>query len=300
MEKNMVLFALSANRRLAAKIAELLGISLGKNDLFRFADGEIMARTLENVRGKKVYVIQSTNAPSEERIFEILVFVNSLRNANAAEVNIILPYYGYSRQDRVALPGEPITARMLASLYQAVGIDRLIAIDLHTPQIQGFFSCPVVDLMTTDLFGAYFNEKFKKLGIKGSDVCVVSPDHGSASRARDLGSLIPGASIAVVDKRRPAPDKSEIISIVGDVKDKVCLIVDDIIDTCGTVNNAAEILRKHGAKRIFACASHAVFVTNNVDPAVEEVVVTDTIEKDVKGVTVLSVAPLLADFLRKD
>lgn len=294
MKDNAILFALSSNQTLAKKVSNLAKIKLGKVEIEHFADGEILARTLENVSGKRCFVIQSTNSPASQHIFELLVFIDSLKTNGAKEIVLVMPYYGYSRQDRVARPGEPITAKMVASLYQAVGADSIISVDLHTPQIQGFFSCPVKEISTTELFANYFNEKFEKEGIATSDVVVVAPDHGSALRARDLGSMFDGASIAFIDKRRPAPNKSEVINLVGNVRDKVCIIIDDIIDTGMTVNNAASTIHAYGAKDIFVCASHAILSENTFLPIIHEVVVTDTVEKNLPNIKVLSIAPLIA------
>lgn len=295
MKEDSIVFALSANKKLAKKVSEILSIPLGECEIERFADNELMVRCLSNVKDKKVYVIQSTSSPATERIFEILVFADALRNREASEIILILPYYGYSRQDRVARVGEPITAKLVAGLYQSAGVDRVISIDLHTYQIQGFFSCPVTNIETTGLFGDYFRKKFAEDGVNHKDLVVVTPDHGSSLRARDLGSMFDNCSIAFIDKRRPAPNKSEVTAVVGDVKGKVCLIVDDIFDTCGTLNNAVQALFDKGAKEIYACATHAIFSSTNFDKRIKDIVVTDTVEKEVPGVKVLSVASLIAD-----
>ncbi|HBF68244.1 MAG TPA: ribose-phosphate pyrophosphokinase [Firmicutes bacterium] len=293
--KNSIIFHLSANKELAKKIAKIAKLPLGKVDIRKFADGEIMCRNLSNVRGKDVYIVQSTANPAQDNIFEILIFADSLRNSDAKSVNLVVPYFGYARQDRVALPGEPITAKVVANMYQAAMIDKIITIDLHTQQIQGFFSCPVINLDTFELFGDYFVKYFDENGVKQSDVVVVAPDHGSALRARDLGSMFNGASIAFIDKRRPAPNKSEVINVVGNVNGKTCVIVDDMIDTCGTINNAYDALIDHGAKEVYVCATHAVFSTGKLKSEIKGVVVTDSIERNIKGVKVLSVANILAE-----
>jgi len=293
--KNSIIFHLSANKELAKKIAKIAKLPLGKVDIRKFADGEIMCRNLSNVRGKDVYIVQSTANPAQDNIFEILIFADSLRNSDAKSVNLVVPYFGYARQDRVALPGEPITAKVVANMYQAAMIDKIITIDLHTQQIQGFFSCPVINLDTFELFGDYFVNYFNENGVKQSDVVVVAPDHGSALRARDLGSMFNGASIAFIDKRRPAPNKSEVINVVGNVDGKTCVIVDDMIDTCGTINNAYDALMNHGAKEVYVCATHAVFSTGKLKSEIKGIVVTDSIERNIKGVKVLSVAKILAE-----
>ena len=291
--ENVIIFHLSTNKNLATKVAQYLNAPIGKVDIEKFADGEILPRNLSNVRGLDVYIVQSTCAPSQDNIFEILLFADALKNSEAKSVNLIIPYFGYARQDRVARSGEPISAKVVASLFQAVGIEKIITLDLHTQQIQGFFSCPVINIEPTDLFGEYMAKYFDDIGISHHDVVVVAPDHGSALRARDLGSMFNGASIAFIDKRRPAPNKSEVINVVGDVKNKTCVIVDDIIDTCGTINNAYEALKERGANDVYICATHAVFSNGTLDKNINGVVVTDTIEKELKGVKVLSVAELI-------
>ena len=292
--KDSLIFSLSTSKELAKKISLKSDIPLGESEILRFADGEIMARCLSNVKGKNCYIVQSTIAPSSDSLFEIFIFVDSLKNAGAKEIDLITPYYGYSRQDRVAQKGEPITAKIVANLLQSCGINQLISVDLHTQQIQGFFSIPVINVETAELFGNYFVKRFNELGIKHSDVVVVSPDHGSANRGRDVCSIFNNASLAVIDKRRPAPNKSEVTNVVGDTKGKVCLIVDDIIDTGGTINGAVAALFDKGAKDVYVAATHAILSKDKLDPRIKELVVTDTVEKHVDGVTVLSVADLIA------
>ena len=292
MEK--IIFSLTSSTHLARDIANKAGIPLGESKVFRFADGEIMARCDSKVQGKICYVVQSTISPSTDTIFEVLMFADALKNAGAFEVVLIAPYFGYSRQDRVAVKGEPITAKLVAQMIETAGISRVISVDLHTQQIQGFFSIPVTNIETSVLFGKYFADRFDELGIAHSDVCVVSPDHGSANRGRDVSSELNGASLAVIDKRRPAPNKSEVINVVGDVKDKVCLIVDDIVDTGGTINNAVEALLAKGAVEVYVAATHAIFSKYELNPNIKEFVTTDSVEKELKGAKVLSLAELIA------
>lgn len=295
---NLIIFHLSTNKLLAENIAKILDIPLGEVDIEKFSDGEILPRNLSNVKGKDVYIVQSTCSPSQDNIFEILLFADALKNSEAKSVNLIVPYFGYARQDRVARYGEPISAKVVASLFTAVGIEKIITLDLHTQQIQGFFSCPVINIEPTELFGEYMAKYFTDLGISHKDVVVVAPDHGSALRARDLGSMFNGASIAFIDKRRPAPNKSEVINVIGDVNGKTCVIVDDIIDTCGTINNAYEALKERGAKDVYICATHAVFSSGILDKHIKGCIVTDTIEKKIEGVKVLSVANLIANAIK--
>ncbi len=292
--ENAIIYYLSANKKLATDVAKILNLPLGQVEIEHFLDGEIMCRNLSNVNGKDAYIIQSTAYPAQDNIFEILILADSLKNSGAKSISLVIPYFGYSRQDRIARSGEPITAKVVASLFQTADIQKLITIDLHTQQIQGFFSCPVINIDTFELFGEYFVEYFAKVGVKESDVVVVAPDHGSALRARDLGSMFQNATIAFIDKRRPAPNKSEVINVVGDVKDKTCLIVDDIIDTCGTINNAYDALKAHGAKDVYVCASHAVFSNGKIKNEVKRIVCTDSIEKKIPGVEFVSVAKLIA------
>ena len=292
MEK--IIFSLTSSKQLAKDIATVSRIPLGESKVFRFADGEIMARCESKVQGKICYIVQSTISPSTDTIFEVLMFADALKNAGAFEVVLIAPYFGYSRQDRVAVRGEPITAKLVAKMIEIAGISRVISADLHTQQIQGFFSIPVTNIDTSELFGKYFANRFNELGIPHNTVCVVSPDHGSANRGRDVSSELDGASLAVIDKRRPAPNKSEVINVVGDVKDKVCLIVDDIVDTGGTINNAVDALLAKGAKSVYVAATHAIFSTCHLNPKIKEFVTTDSVEKEIIGAKVLSLAELIA------
>ena len=294
MPENKIIFSLTSSIELAKKVAKLSDIELGESEVVKFSDGEVMARCLSEVTGKTCYIVQSTTAPSTETIFEIVVFVDSLKNAGAKDVILIAPYYGYSRQDRVARKGEPITAKVVGSIIENAGVSKVISVDLHTQQIQGFFSIPVVNIETSVLFGKYFAKRFEELGINHSDVVVVSPDHGSANRGRDVCSELNGASLAVIDKRRPAPNESEVTNVVGDVNGKVCLIIDDIVDTCGTINNAVEALLNKGAKSIYVAVTHAVISRGEIDSRVKEFVTTDTVEKEHKGAKVLSVAEIIS------
>lgn len=295
MEK--IIFSLTSSVELAKKVSKASKIPLGKSEVVKFSDGEILARCLSEVEGKKCYIIQSTTAPSAETIFEILVFVDSLKNAGAKDIELVTPYYGYSRQDRVARPGEPITAKIVAKMLENAGISRVISVDLHTQQIQGFFEIPVKNIDTSELFGKYFAKRFDELKISHENVCVVSPDHGSANRGRDVCSELSNATLAVIDKRRPAPNKSEVVNVVGEVKGKVCLIVDDIIDTGGTINNAVDALLEKGAIKVFVCATHAILSKGNLNSKIVEFVTTDTVEKEHRGAKVLSVAELIAQNL---
>ncbi|MDD3207036.1 MAG: ribose-phosphate diphosphokinase [Erysipelotrichia bacterium] len=298
MLEKIILFNLSSNPELVRKIANLLRLSVGHVELMHFSDGEVMARSLDSVRGKSVYIIQSTCSPASERLMELLVFIDGIKKASAKDINVIIPYYGYSRQDRIARPREPISARLVADLLQTVGVSHLITVDLHTPQIQGFFSCPVDNLSTIHLFAKYYTKKLKQLKIDPSEVVVVSPDHGSAHRGRDLATALPNSQLAIVDKRRPSPNEAEVVNIVGDVQGKTCIIIDDIIDTGGTIVASANELYAKGAREILVAASHGVFSRNNVEAmknaGISDIVVTDSIEKSIPGVNVITISEVLS------
>ncbi len=302
MKNNIAIFKLTSNPQLAEQVAERLGIELGTSYVKEFADGELMARTPDNVRGKNVYIIQSTCRPATEKLMELLIFIDGIRNAKANTINLVIPYYGFARQDRIAKAGEPITAKLVADLLGTVGVNRIITLDLHTPQIQGFFSCPVDDLSPIPLFGQYFRDYLSNNGINTSDVVVVSPDHGSLHRARDLASEIPDSTIAVIDKRRPAPNVAEAVNIVGDVKGKYCIIIDDIIDTAGTLAASSDMLMSNGAKSIMVACTHAVLSKGSeqvlAKPCISKVVSTNSIEQKHDKLEVLSVADMIAGVIR--
>lgn len=297
MYEKSILYSLSSNPELTKEISSILGIKVGDSEVIHFADGEIIIENNTTVRGKIVYIVQSTSSPVTERLMELLVFIDSLRRASAKEIVVVMPYYGYSRQDRKARPREPITARLVADMLQVAGIDHLIVIDLHAPQIQGFFKCPVDDLTAIPLFAKYFRDK-----IDADDLVIVSPDHGGVSRARRLASYLKNPGIAIIDKRRPKPNVAEVMNIIGDVKGKVAIIIDDIVDTAGTLTLAAKALKENGATEVYAAVSHAILT----DPASErireselkELVITDSItlpeSKMTPNIKVLSIAPLLA------
>jgi ribose-phosphate pyrophosphokinase len=297
-DSKVLLFKLTANPILAEEVAQKLHLQLSLSEVDHFADGEVLARPLCSVRDQTVYVIQSTANPVSERLMELLVFIDGLKNANAKEINLVIPYYGFCRQDRITREGEPITAKLVAKILEAAGVNLVITMDLHSPQIQGFFSCPVDALSPTDLFAQYYQDKLAKLGIATQDVCVVSPDHGSLHRARNLASKLPNSTLAVIDKRRPTPNKAEVVNVVGEVKDKVCIIIDDIIDTAGTVLACADCLFARGAKKIFVGGTHGIFSQGAADrllkSKIEDIVITDSIEQNIKGINAISLAPMIA------
>lgn len=306
MLETTIIFALSASRKLAHEIADILHIKLGNCEVHTFADGEIMARPIDSVRGKRVYVIQSTNEPGASNLLELLIFVDALKRADAESVNCVIPYFGYSRQDRIARPGEPISAKLVADLLTVAGANRVMTIDLHTPQIQGFFSIPVDILSPIPLFGEKLMAHFELDGIFGKDIVVVSPDHGSANRARDLATNIPGSTIAIIDKRRPEPNQAEVLHLIGEVKNKVAIIIDDMIDTGGTMIAGTDALLKAGAISVYGACTHGIFsrgaLEKLLDSPIKRVIMTNTIEKDysafpINRIRVISVAPIFAEVI---
>lgn len=293
--KKIKLFSLSSNRALAEEISKASGIELSTAEVVRFADGEISVNIEESVRGHDVFVIQSTSRPANEHLMELLILADAVKRASAKTLTVIMPYYGYSRQDRKSKSRQPITAKLVADLLQVAGIDRVISIDLHAAQIQGFFNIPIDNFPAAPLLADYFCYS-KKL----ENVVVVSPDHGGVTRARIFARFF-DAPLAIIDKRRPEPNKAIVQNIVGDVKGKIAIMVDDIIDTGGTLVAGAEALLEAGALKVYAAATHAVFSNEAMErlqnSVFEEVVVTNTIRIDQKPhhtkIKQLSIGPLL-------
>ena len=279
MNEDIKVFCLSGSQDLANEICSHLGIEPGKISVNHFADGETLVEFGESVRGKQVYFVQSTYKPVNERIMELLVAIDAAKRASASEIQCIIPYYGYARQDRKAKPRQPITARLVADLLEAAGANRVITIDLHASQIQGFFSFPADDLTSIPMMGRYFLNK----GLDMENVVVVSPDHGGATRARNLANIL-DTSIAIVDKRRPRPNVCEAQSVIGDVDGKDCIVVDDICDTAGSLVAACDILKRFGAKDIYVCLAHGVFsgpaIERLENSCIKEVVCTNSIPLD--------------------
>ena len=289
------LFALSANRELGQEIADYIGIPLSECTTVRFSDGELMVNIFETVRGHDVFVVQPTSAPVNDSYMELLIMIDALKRASAKTINVIMPYYGYSRQDRKARAREPISAKLMADLIQAAGASRVLSMDLHAAQIQGFFNIPIDNFEALPCLVQYFKDK------KIKDVVVVSPDHGGTTRARKFAFYF-DAPIAIIDKRRPRPNVAEVMNIIGDVKDKNVIIVDDIIDTAGTVSVAAKALAAAGAKTIYMACTHPILsgpaIERLENSPIEEVVCTNTIKLDdsKKGdkIVQLSIAKVLA------
>lgn len=275
--KKIKLFTLSSNKPLAEKVAEAAGVEISKVDVLRFADGEISINIEQSVRGHHVFVIQSTSNPANDHLMELLIFADAVKRASAKSVTVLMPYYGYSRQDRKAKSRHPITAKLIADLLETAGIDRLICIDLHAAQIQGFFNIPIDNFPAGPLLADYF---LHHKGLK-DNLVVVSPDHGGVTRARGFAKTFE-APLAIIDKRRPEPNKAVIQNIIGNVEGKVCVMIDDIIDTAGTLCAGAQALIDAGAKAVYAAATHAVFSRNAIDrienSVIKEVIVTDTIQ----------------------
>ncbi len=277
-DPKLKIFSLSSNRPLAEKIAEAVGLELGKISISRFSDGEVKVNVEESIRGAHVYIVQSTSDPVNDNLMELLIMIDALRRASAKTINVVMPYYGYARQERKAQSREPITAKLVANMITIAGADRVLTLDLHAPQIQGFFDIPVDHLIGVPLLADYFLEK----GLFGEDVVVVSPDHGGVVRARKLADFLK-SPIAIIDKRRPRPNVSEVMNIIGDVAGKKCIIIDDMIDTAGTITLAAAALLDKGADAVYACCTHAVLsgpaVERLDESEIKEVIVTDSIQQ---------------------
>ena len=300
-DQNLKIFALNSNRPLAEKIAKHVGVDLGKLSVNRFSDGEIQINIEESVRGDNVYVIQSTSAPVNDNLMELLIMVDALRRASAKTINVVMPYYGYARQDRKARSREPITAKLVANMLQNSGVDRIIALDLHAAQIQGFFDIPVDHLMGAPLLAEYFINQ----GVAENAV-VISPDHGGVTRARALAEFLK-SPIAIIDKRRPRANVAQIMNIIGDVKGKKCIMIDDMIDTAGTISLGSQALIDAGAEEVYASCTHAVLsgpaIERLQNAPLKEVVVTDSIqlpkEKQIDKIKQVSVAPLIGDAIKR-
>lgn len=300
MVKETVVFALTSSSDLAASICKKLNLPLGKIKVEHFADGEILVEPQESIRGRSVFIVQSTCTPVTEHLMEVLICIDACKRASAGEINVIMPYYGYARQDRKAAPRQPITSKLVANLLTVAGANRVITFDLHASQIQGYFDIPIDDLTAVPMLGRYFVEK----GFPTDEVCVVSPDHGGVVRARRLADIL-DAPIAIIDKRRPKPNMVEAQNVIGDVKGKICIVVDDICDTAGTLCAGCQILKDHGAKEVYVGITHGIFSRDAIDKieksVIKELVISDTIplsaEKAAKTnkITVLSVADMLAN-----
>ncbi|MBP6492407.1 MAG: ribose-phosphate diphosphokinase [Clostridia bacterium] len=290
------IFSGNSNHELAEEIASIMEKPLRKSTVRKFSDGEISVSLWETVRGIHTYIVQSTCDPVNDSLMELLIMIDAMKRASAGRINAVIPYYGYARQDRKAKARDPITAKLVADIITSAGADRVVTMDLHAPQIQGYFNIPVDHLLGMPILVKYFRE------MRLDDLVIVSPDHGSVTRARNMAHPL-DAPIAIVDKRRPKANVSEIMNIIGDIEDKNVILVDDMIDTAGTITNAANALKDMGAKEVYACATHPVLsgpaIERIQDSAIKELVLLNTItipeEKKIDKIKMLSVAPLFAE-----
>ncbi|TCO76255.1 ribose-phosphate pyrophosphokinase [Chromatocurvus halotolerans] len=299
----MMVFTGNANPELARRVASRLYLSLGKADVGRFSDGEIAVELNENVRGKDVFVLQSTCAPTNDNLMELLVMIDALRRASAARITAVVPYFGYARQDRRARSSRvPISAKVVADLMVAVGVDRVLTVDLHAEQIQGFFACPVDNVygspvLNDDIVACHYN-----------NLVVVSPDIGGVVRARAIAKQLDDAELAIIDKRRPQANEAQVMNVIGAVDGRTCLLVDDMVDTAGTLCNAADALKARGATKVVAYCTHPVLSGRALDnirgSALDELVVTDTIPlsdeaRAISKIRQLTISDLLAESIRR-
>jgi ribose-phosphate pyrophosphokinase len=302
-DSRMMVFTGNANPQLAQSVVEYLNVALGKAVVGRFSDGEIMVEIMDNVRGRDVFILQSTCAPTNDNLMELLVMADAIRRASASRVTAVIPYLGYSRQDRRPRSSRvPITARVVADMISVAGVDRVITVDLHSDQIQGFFSVPVDNIYASPiLLGEVWRQKYPNL-------MVVSPDVGGVVRARALAKRLDDAELAIIDKRRPRPNESMVMHIIGDVKNRTCVIIDDLVDTAGTLCQAAAALKAHGASKVVAYITHPVLsgsaVKNIENSELDELVVTDTIPLSAEAqacprIRQLGIAGLVGETMRR-
>ncbi len=302
-DSGMVVFSGNANRPLAENVVSYLNMSLGKATVGRFSDGEVMVEIMENVRGKDVFIVQPTCAPTNDNLMELLVMVDALRRASAYRITAVIPYFGYSRQDRRPRSARvPITAKVVANMIESVGANRILTVDLHADQIQGFFDVPVDNVYASPiLLGNIWKHKYDNL-------IVVSPDVGGVVRARAIAKNLDDAELAIIDKRRPQPNEAKVMNVIGDVEGRTCVLVDDLVDTAGTLCEAARALKEHGAVQVVAYCTHPVLsgpAVENINASVlDELVVTDTIplRAEAKGcprIRQISIAEMLAETMRR-
>lgn len=298
--REIKIFTGNANERFAKSICKELNIELGDSQVGRFSDGEISVHISDSVRGADVFVIQPTCPPINENLMELLILIDALKRASAGRINAVVPYYGYARQDRKTKAREPITAKLVADILTTAGADRVVSMDLHAGQIQGYFDIPVDHLTGVPILAEYFRNLVDK------ETVVVSPDIGGVRRARNFASLL-DLPIAIIEKRRPKANVSEVMNIIGDIKDKNVILVDDIVDTAGSLTKAAKVLKDFGAKKVYACCTHPVLsgpaIDRLKDSVIEKLVVTDTIplteDKQIDKIEVVSVAPLFAEAIKR-
>ncbi len=292
----------TSNLKLSKEISKLLKLKLVNTNIKRFSDGEIYIEINENIRGNSVFVIQSTSNPANDNLMELLLCIDALRRSSAKNITAVIPYYGYARQDRKVVPRTSISAKVVANLITNAGASRVVTVDLHAGQIQGFFDMPVDNLFTTPLFARYIKKK-----LKSKELICVSPDVGGVQRTRGLATKLK-ADLAIIDKRRPKPGKSQVMNIIGNVKGKTCIIVDDIIDSGGTIINAVDALKKNGATEVYVFITHAVLsgdAANKIKKSkIKKLIITDTIDNSQKiknnnKIEVLSISSLMAEAIKR-
>jgi len=301
--RNIKVFTGNSHSQLAQDITDILGVPLGKSKVSTFSDGEISVDINETVRGNDVFIVQSTSSPVNNNLMELLIMIDAFKRASAGRITAVIPYYGYARQDRKVKSRDPITAKLVADLLTAAGAHRVLTMDLHAAQIQGYFNIPVDHLLGAPILAEHFISKGL---IDQDDVVVVSPDLGSVTRARKFADNL-HAPIAIIDKRRPKANVSEIMNIIGDIEGKRCILIDDMIDTAGTIANAANALRELGAKNIYACCTHGVLSGPAMDrinnSVIEELVMLNTIplreDLETNKIRSISVAPLFAEAIKR-
>ena len=298
----MKLLTGNSNKKLSEKIAKYLKESLVNSSIRKFKDGEIYIEINENIRGNNIFIIQSISSPANDNLMEMLLCIDALKRSSAKNITAVIPYFGYARQDRKVVPRTSISAKLVSNLITKAGADRVVTIDLHAGQIQGFFDIPVDNLFATPIFARHIKKR-----IKSKNIICVSPDVGGVARTRGLSKFL-NSGLAIIDKRRPSPGKSEVMSVIGDVKDKCCIMVDDIIDSGGTIVNAAKILKLKGAKEIHVYVTHGVLSGDAVNKIkkspIKNLVITDTIDnykkiKSAKNIEILSVCNLMGEAIRR-
>ena len=292
----------NSNKHLSQKISKFLKNRLVNSNIRKFADGEIYIEINENIRGNSIFLIQSVSSPANDNLMELLLSIDALKRSSAKNITAVIPYFGYARQDRKVVPRTSISAKLVSNLIAKAGADRVVTVDLHSGQIQGFFDIPVDNLFATPIFARHIKKKLKK-----NNIICVAPDVGGTARARALGKLL-NVDLAIVDKRRPAPGKSEVMNVIGNVKNKTCILVDDIIDSGGTIVNAASELKKRGAKDVHVYVTHGVLSGNAVEKikksSIKNLVVTDTIDnstkvKKAKNIEVLTIYNLVGEAIKR-
>jgi|TARA_B100000902_G_scaffold394056_1_gene449586 ribose-phosphate pyrophosphokinase len=298
----MKLLTGNSNKTLSKSIAKYLKTKLVNSSIRKFADGEIYIEINENIRGNSIFIVQSVSSPANDNLMELLLCIDALKRSSAKNITAVIPYFGYARQDRKVVPRTSISAKLVSNLITKAGADRIVTVDLHAGQIQGFFDIPVDNLFATPIFARHVRKK-----IKSKKIICVAPDVGGTERARALGKLL-NVGLAIVDKRRPKPGQSQVMNVIGDVKDKTCVIVDDIIDSGGTIVNAAKALKERGAKDVYVYITHGVLSGDAVkkikNSVIKNLVITDTIDnigktKNVKNIEVLPISGLMGEAIKR-